>query len=595
MSYILINPVNFILENAPCHSVPLLMGILKNDNIENSFLNINSILVNNLKNRDFINKILDKINDLSNYIPYEENPFIKEIGMAAKSSYAQININRFLHITGYALSVLKSKYWFYKIGLCHYSYMIAFKALTLLAILYSEIVHILIPNIDNNLTNSEKPEISLNIDLLEEFYSGKMNYLKDFFEETIDKSINEEVECVGISINSPIQLITGLYICKYIKSRYKCHINIGGAFFNEYYTSFVNLPDLFEKYFDSISIDNNTETITAQINYLRGKIAIEEVPNIIYMQNNTLKINKGNSTLDFSNIPFIDLGKPEDISYPLPYLVLPLQASTSCYWGKCIFCDCSANKDRYTLKKVTRLVDEIEYLKNKYKTKYFYFWDNALHPNYLNELADELNKRKIKIFYSIYARFEPEFNYKLLKKLRKAGLAHVCWGLDSASERVLKYINKGITTENAERILKDATRANVYNKVYLIFGHPTETLDEIKESINFINKNEKYVGDVMANSKVLFLPHSIIQQQRDYYKSQILTTDKERGNLVKQIKKSCNESILMSFSPTSLLLLDKYSVKTLGTKLKIYLKLQRYKFYKSYNLNFFNLLYKIRK
>ena len=115
------------------------------------------------------------------------------------------------------------------------------------------------------------------------------------------------------------------------------------------------------------------------------------------------------------------MGEVKEEDFPLPELVFPVQASTSCYWRKCIFCDCSASEQGYTIKTVPRLVDEIEFLKKKYKTKYFYFWDNALHPNYLNKLADELQKRKINIIFSIYARFEPEFNLQLLKKLRKAG------------------------------------------------------------------------------------------------------------------------------------------------------------------------------
>lgn len=594
MSYLFINPVNFLIENAPCHSIPLLMGILKHNNIENALVNLNSKLIDKLKNRDFINEMLDKFRCFSDNSEIKQNVIFKGIVYGANTVYTSQNIDRFLYTVRFALYFLKSKMFYYNLGLCHYSYMLVYKALSVLSLVYSEMLHILIPEIDNNLTNSNKREIILNIELLEEFYSSELNIFKDFFDEEIEKMMTDDVECVGISINSPVQLITGLYLCRQIKNKYNCHINIGGAFFNEYYSSIKNLSELFVKYFDSISIKNNTETIIDTIKHLRGEINITDIPNIIYYDRE-IKINGRESTLNFANIPYIDLGEPDNLLYPLPYLVLPIQASTSCYWGKCIFCDCSSNNEHYTIKTVERLVDEIEYLKNKYKTKYFYFWDNALHPNYLNKLADELNKRKIKIFFSIYARFEPEFTLPLLKKLRKAGLGHICWGIDSASKRVLDYIKKGIDINVVERVLKDAKKANIYNKVYLIFGHPTETIEEVKESINFVNKNSKYIGDVMANSKVLFLPNSIIQKERDYYKSKILTSDKERADLVKTVKKNCCESIIMSFSPTGLLLLDKYSVSKLDRKMSNYLKLQKYKFYKSLHLNIFNLLFKIIK
>ncbi len=596
MSYLFIESVSFILENAPSHSIPLLMGILKNENIDTSYINLNLILQNEFKNKQFIKYIYRNIDEIVNNKvedkKKEKNVILKELISSAYSVYSELPVLKILQIANYALRILKNKFLYNNLFLSNYSYMVLYKALSQISFFYSQLIHLIIPDCDNCRSTVQNRDFPINIELLEDFYDSELNILKEFFDSTLKKSITKDVEGVGISINTPGQFITGLYICKYIKQNFNCHVNIGGSFFNEYYNCITNIQDLFGKYFDSISIKNNTKTVVALVKYLRQQIDISSVPNIIYFDKK-ININGGENTFNYNKIPYIELGHIDKNDYIIPNLVIPIQASRSCYWAKCIFCDCSSNDEKYTVKSIKRLVDEIEFLKKKYKSEYFYFWDNALHPNYLSRLADELNARKLKIFFSIYARFEAEFNVELFRKLRKAGLLHICWGLDSASKRVIKYIDKGIDLDIVEKVLKESKKSNIYNKVYLILGHPTETLKEIQETVNFVNQNADYIGDITTNKSVYFLQNAIIQKNREFYKSQIKTNEKDRTVLIRSISKNCSGSMITSFSPTCLLYMARYSVKKLFSELKIFNLLQEYKIVRSINLNIYNLLWAI--
>ncbi|MBR6163874.1 radical SAM protein [bacterium] len=588
MSYLFINPVNFVVENAPLHSIPLLMGILKDNNIEVSNLNLNSELLKNLKKPDFIS---DFCNRFDNINKSDSDVLINEFVSRAQKTYPKGAVYELLKFAPVSLKILKDKNLYYNLSLSHYAYMNLHKLFSPLSFYYSQILHLLIPDCETCRSESEVRDFSVNINLLDTFFASELNILRPFIDLKVKENLTEEVECVGITINNPIQFVTGLYIGRYLKQNYRCHVNIGGSFFNEYYECLVNLGEFFGKYFDSISVKNNTQTAVDIIKYLRGEIDISSVPNILYYDGE-VRFNSGNNTFNYNKLPYIDLGEISSDDYSIPELVIPIQASTSCYWRKCIFCDCSANEGGYTVKSISRLVDEIENLKNKYNSKYFYFWDNALHPKYLDKLADELEKRKIEIVFSIYARFEEEFDEKLLKKLRRAGLLHVCWGLDSASKRVIEYINKGIDLKNAERILKAANKLNIYSKVYLIFGHPTETLEEIRESVNFVNKNSKYIGDVIANDKVYFLKTALLETNRDYYKSMIRTKVSDRDKMIKDIKKYCFGSIILTFSPTCLLYLAKFRVKTIAFRMGIFHTLQKYSVFRNIIKSLFELSYK---
>ena len=586
MSYLFINPIDFIVGTAPTHSVPLLMGILKNKGIETSYVNLNSLLLKDFKNKKFRDSICSIFTDIVEGKITEKNPLFNDVLSLGQKNLSEIPFEQLINSIPLTMSILNNKMLYYNLFFCNYSYMVLYKTIKSISFFYSKIFHIILPDCESCRTNVQNRDFSLDFNLINDFLDSKLNLLKDFHDKHLSEIMNEDVEVVGISINTIGQFLTGLYVCQYIKKHYKCHINIGGSFFNEFYNNIQNLSDLFN-YFDSVSVKNSTDTVVDLVKYVRGEKNISDIPNIMYY-NQEIKFNKGSNTYNYNKIPFIDLGKIEKDDYTLPHLVMPIQASTSCYWRKCIFCDCSANDEGYTIKTVSRLVDEIEYLKKKYKSKYFYFWDNALHPKYLEKLADELNKRKIKIVFSIYARFEEEFNYPLLKKLREAGLVHVCWGLDSASKRVMEYIHKGIKLENVERIIREADKANIYSKVYLIFGHPTETLEEVKETVDFINKQVDYIGDVSTNKKVFFLQNAVLQQNRDYYKSLIRTTEGERMKYISQIHKDSSGCIVTSFSPTCLLYLDKYSRHELQRRIKNYYNLQKYKIVRTMFLNVYN-------
>ena len=154
------------------------------------------------------------------------------------------------------------------------------------------------------------------------------------------------------------------------------------------------------------------------------------------------------------------------------------------------------------------MFDEIKLLSEKYNTKYFYFWDNSMSPHFFGEFADLLIKNKLKIKYSGYARFEKQFTYDLLKKIKKSGCMKISWGLDSGSEEMLKYINKGITLPVAREILKSSAKAGIINQIYLIFGYPTENDGHLEQSYNFVEQNKKFIDNIIISHKVLYFKGS---------------------------------------------------------------------------------------
>lgn len=383
---------------------------------------------------------------------------------------------------------------------------------------------------------------SVKIEDLLFLFNSHLNVLKEFYEEKVKEIINKKPDIIGIQITLERDFLSALFLAYMIKKQDKdIHINIGGNFIEESYKEIGNLNEFFGIFFDSISIGNSTEIVKELVKYVNDEINIDEIDNILYLKNGQIGYNKKSVRESINNLPFQSFTGYRKEDYLLPELILPVRASktNSCYWGKCIYCSCSDSKAIFKLKSAEKFVSEIEYLSAKYNTKYFAFWDNSMHPKYIEKVADMLIEKKLNIKYTMFARLENGFNQELMKKLKKSGCIVIRWGLDSASNRMLEYINKGINIDTAKRILKYSEKAGIFNSIYFIFGFPTETISDMEEALKFIKENIKNIDEVMTIDKLLFLEGAVIKQNEEYYRKLINSTleyKKAKKRIINEIR-----------------------------------------------------------
>jgi anaerobic magnesium-protoporphyrin IX monomethyl ester cyclase len=89
-----------------------------------------------------------------------------------------------------------------------------------------------------------------------------------------------------------------------------------------------------------------------------------------------------------------------------------------------------------------------------------YVWDATGRINILHRMSDEL-----------------------LDVLRRNGCREVALGIESGSERLLKYMGKRITPEMARSVVRRLTERGISVKGYFILGFPTETCDELDATV----------------------------------------------------------------------------------------------------------------
>jgi anaerobic magnesium-protoporphyrin IX monomethyl ester cyclase len=156
----------------------------------------------------------------------------------------------------------------------------------------------------------------------------------------------------------------------------------------------------------------------------------------------------------------------------------------------CTFC-CSPAfwKRRVRFRSAENIVDEMEYLHRRYGIIYFSIRDDnfTMKKKRVIDFCRLIRKRELFVMWNCQSRVDA-VDEEMLIAMKRAGLEHIQYGVESGSERILKRYRKGITIgmiENAARITR---RAGVYLSVYLMVGMEGETRSDIRKTKSLIRR-----------------------------------------------------------------------------------------------------------
>ncbi len=383
-----------------------------------------------------------------------------------------------------------------------------------------------------------------NLKLLEPFQdeNRRKKFLEEGTEETLEKCAEKILELtkvkgfdiVGFSLFEPDNPTTGiiaLVIAKILKEKYEPMIIIGGRFWG--YAKEILLKTEFIDY----GIAHNPFTSPAELNFLKfceayekGKNLEETVPGLEIATSNgvrTTHVNYDEREIIHFVTPTFD-GLPLDLykyrlsckvngsEYKGEVLSLPYFFIKGCPF-KCAFC-CNSILPGPIFKPAEEIKNDIEYLKKKYKTNYFFFLNTEINSTY-KYTEDVLEVLKgLDIRFSDCSCFTP-MNKKILNNLKEAGAVRLMFGLESGSERILKYLGKSFTIPQAEKVLKEAWKVGIWSELSLICGFPYERLNDIEKTIEFLERNKKYIKSAYINK---FFLDGKIRKYPQHYKIEIL-------------------------------------------------------------------------
>jgi hypothetical protein len=341
--------------------------------------------------------------------------------------------------------------------------------------------------------------------LLQGVRDAKHNLFLDIFQRGIVADIvRAQPDILGISIPTMGQMFAAMTLAHLVKQAgVKCHITIGGPHVSMLREQIPNAPLLFEV-IDSAVIFDGEMALVKLAEAIDSKGTLSNVPNLIYRAQGATHVNPTQMHPDTFTQATPDFdGLPLD-RYLVPDLVLPLITAHGCYHGLCAFCNVGygAGKGFFPMQ-VEQLIDQITTLQKKYNCRHIFFTDEAIPPRTMRLLSQRLADLGSPVNWASCARFEKVISSELLQLLARGGCRMLFFGLETASERMVKQMVKGTQGETVHRILQEGTQAGIWNHTFLFFGFPTETLDDAQATVNFLYAHQDSIHSAGMGTFVL--------------------------------------------------------------------------------------------
>ena len=143
---------------------------------------------------------------------------------------------------------------------------------------------------------------------------------------------------------------------------------------------------------------------------------------------------------------------------------------------------------RYRLRPPELVAEEIETIASRSKLREFFFVDSVFNDPRKHALAicAELSRRKLPIRWNAFCN-PVGFDAELARAMAQAGCSGVEFGLDVATPKMLKALDKPFDQEEIRIALQAARDARLPIAIYLLFGAPGETWADVEDTQAFLN------------------------------------------------------------------------------------------------------------
>ena len=317
------------------------------------------------------------------------------------------------------------------------------------------------------------------------------NAIENIMCDTLRNHIERtQPQVVGITVPFPGNLLGALRIGQYLKANYpQIKVVLGGGYPT---TELRTMSDreIF-RYTDYIILDDGELSLER---LLSGGEMMHTYTSEGYTEGSGRISHRERGCPDFA-------GLPHDLYFSLTEVTNPMHRLWSdgrwnkmmlahgCYWAKCAFCDTTLDYiGCYDTVTASEIVDWMEGIAEQTGSRGFHFVDEAAPPKLLKEISLEILRRGVKFSWWTNIRFEKSYTGDLCALLARAGCVAVSGGLEVASDRLLEMIGKGITIEQATLAMRNFYYAGIMVHTYLMYGLPTETLQEAVDAAEVVRQ-----------------------------------------------------------------------------------------------------------
>jgi len=187
-----------------------------------------------------------------------------------------------------------------------------------------------------------------------------------------------------------------------------------------------------------------------------------------------------------------------------PVRILPILTDRGCQWDRCLFCSdvISASGRTFRTRTLETVLLEMQELSRRHGSTDFAFIDLKLNswPEMMRGLGENIQRyvQGAEWVGTVHVdqRTDNGLSYKDLQTAVKGGMRRVSFGLESGSQRLLDSMDKGTSVEMNSEFIRNAYQAGLSVRASMFRGFPGETVEDMRQTADFLEKHEKYMDRI---------------------------------------------------------------------------------------------------
>jgi anaerobic magnesium-protoporphyrin IX monomethyl ester cyclase len=246
---------------------------------------------------------------------------------------------------------------------------------------------------------------------------------------------------------------------------------------------------------DIVVIGEGEETIVDLVKSISNKESLVNVLGIAYRNSGEVVVNPRRELLqDIDGIPW-----PAYDLFPIEYyrlirfphaansdFCMPMLSARGCPFS-CNFC---YRMDKgYRIRDPEKILDEIQYLHKEYGITYIEFTDDLLMSS--TERVVSICECFLSTGLQVKWNCNGRLNYAkphVLRLMKRAGCVFINYGIEAFDNRILKNMNKALTTGQIIKGIKATLAEGISPGFNLIFGNIGEDEKTLEKGVNFLLK-----------------------------------------------------------------------------------------------------------
>ena len=309
------------------------------------------------------------------------------------------------------------------------------------------------------------------------------------WKETLKKELKDALLFGTTSMTGP-QIKYALEASRFVKENSNIPVIWGGV-----HASLLPEQTIKNKYIDIVMKGEGDFSFLEIIKAIEKGKSLRQIKGIYYKENGEIKKTKEKELIrnldELPDYPYKLINLENYYGFNVGYgKSITLMTSRGCPY-RCAFCyNTVYYKNTWRGMSAKRTLELIKRIVKDYNVKSIFFQDDNFCANVkrFEEIVDGILKEGIKIKWGLLgARINTlkQMSDELLQKAVKSGCMDIDVGIESGSERILKLISKDVNTQEVMEVNKRLAKYFDKMKYTFIMGIPTETKEELLQSIKF--------------------------------------------------------------------------------------------------------------